>query len=112
MNNFKVTYKIIKTFEKALDLEAFNANLIAPEVFEILRMCNLMEYSYYRLKDTENKDAIIRTAGLAQKKWAPGEGWVDFHYMTRYFIDESDYYDLYEELTEAEALAVIEGKAG
>lgn len=35
MDNFKVIYRILKAFEKSMDNEEFNADLIAPEQLEI-----------------------------------------------------------------------------
>jgi hypothetical protein len=67
-----------------------------------------MENSYYRLKDKNNIGVIIRTTGLAEHKYVFGVGWVEVGLLTHYFNDESDYYDLYEEITEAEALALTE----
>ncbi len=67
-----------------------------------------MKYIYYRLLDVNNKGAIIRTNGPNQHTYVPGKGWVRSAILTQYFCDESDYYDLYEEISEAEATTFIE----
>lgn len=68
-----------------------------------------MKYEYYKLLDLANENRVVRTTGSAQQTYETGEGWVDTGILTRYFCDESDYYDLYEEITEVEALALVEG---
>ena len=71
-----------------------------------------MEVSYYRLKDLAHENMIIRTTvsadSHAEHKYVPGEGWVAIGIMIHYFCDESDRYDMYDEITEAEALALTE----
>lgn len=67
-----------------------------------------MKYEYHKLLDLENKNRVVRTNGTAQQIYEVGVGWVATGILTRYFCDESDYYDLYEEITEAEALTLTE----
>lgn len=67
-----------------------------------------MTYEYHKLLDMPNKNHVVRTNGPNQELYKPGVGWVETGILTRYFCDESDYYGLYEEITEVEALALTE----
>jgi len=66
-----------------------------------------MAYEYYRLRDIKNKGTIVRTEGMTHHQYIPGEGWVESGILVRYFNDESDYYDLCDEISEEEALDAI-----
>ena len=68
--------------------------------------------NYYKLLDKYNFNTVVRTKGIKlQQEYVHGRGWVDTGILTRYFCDESDYYDLYEPITEAEAYAIINSAA-
>jgi hypothetical protein len=66
-----------------------------------------MATEYYRLRDKEKYGTIVRAIGADNEEYVPGEGWKRSGIMIRYFCDESDYYDLYTEIPEKEALAAI-----
>ena len=61
----------------------------------------MQKWIYYKLLDKKHQGAIVRTMGrkqeiydLTQKKW------VRTGIMLEYFSDESDTYDMYEEIDE------------
>jgi hypothetical protein len=71
-----------------------------------------MAYEYYKLMDLAHLNTIGRTDGPIEHRYAPGEGWVRSTLMLDYFCDESDVYDMYSEIAESEALAIVgEGAA-
>lgn len=63
--------------------------------------------TYYRLLDPKHKDIIIRAEGKTQEEYVPKKGWIKNGIMLHYFWPESDTYDRYEEITEKEALQII-----
>jgi hypothetical protein len=62
---------------------------------------------YYRLLDPKHKGTIVRGAGKIQEQFFPGKGWLRSGILLHYFSPESDTYDMYEEISEADALASI-----
>ena len=70
-----------------------------------------MVNNYYRLRDKDHMGVIVRTTGLIEHKYVPGAGWVMAGLMNHYIFDESDRYDLYDKITEAEAQKLIGGDA-
>ena len=69
-----------------------------------------MKHRFYKLIDLPSYGTIVRTNGASQQMFVKGEGWVDSGIMIRYFCDESDYYNLYEEISEQEALEATGGE--
>lgn len=68
-----------------------------------------MVNNYYLLRALPHEGAIVRTNGAVHEEYIPDTGWVRSGILIQYFNDESDYYNLYEELTEDDALKRIEG---
>ena len=70
-----------------------------------------MSTTYYKLKDTIRKGMIVRAdSSEAQYRFVPEKGWVRSGVMLHYFSPESPTYDLFEEISEQEALAQISKK--
>ncbi|MDR2615505.1 MAG: hypothetical protein LBC28_02890 [Oscillospiraceae bacterium] len=67
-----------------------------------------MVYEYWKLIDAEHCGVLVRTSGEYHERFYPGSGWTRSGILIKYFSDESDYYELYEKITEAEALALID----
>ena len=63
---------------------------------------------YYKLLDPKNKGKIARAEGRNQEEYVPRKGWVPSGILLHYFWPESDTYDQFEEISEAEALAAIQ----
>ena len=63
--------------------------------------------TYYRLLDPKHKNTIVRAEGRSQQQHIPDKGWVESGIMISYFSDESDTYGMFEEISEADALASI-----
>ena len=61
-----------------------------------------MIMKYYRLEDRENKNVIAKANGAEQYIYINGK-WIRTGIMIEYMNDESEYYDLYTEITEEEA---------
>ncbi len=67
-----------------------------------------MEIEYYRLRDIEHQNTIVKGENDGKcYEYVQNEGWVRSGIMTKYFCDESDYYDLFDEITEEEAMKII-----
>lgn len=67
-----------------------------------------MNSTYYRLLDAERKGMIVRADSDAkQYRFTPGRGWVPSAVMLHYFSPESPTYNMYEEISESEALKLI-----
>lgn len=62
---------------------------------------------YYKLLDPENKGIIVRAEGKNQEEYVPQKGWVRSGILLHYFWPESDTYDMFEEISESEALQAI-----
>lgn len=58
---------------------------------------------YFRLLDPQHKNIIVRAKGRSQQQFFENSGWVESGIMIKYFSDESDFYGMYEEITESEA---------
>ena len=61
---------------------------------------------YYRLLDKENNGTIIKIENKNQYEFDLLKGWVLTSIMLKYWSDESDTYDMYEEISEKEAIAL------
>jgi hypothetical protein len=66
--------------------------------------------NYFKLIDREHYGTVVRAKGRSQQQHIHGHGWVESGIMILYFCDESEYYDLYEEITEDEAMKLIGAK--
>ncbi len=67
-----------------------------------------MEYTYYVLTSNTNNGTIVRANGREQFRYYKGKGWIDSSIMMEYFCEFSPLYDMYDEITEVEALKRIE----
>lgn len=67
-----------------------------------------MAYNYYKLLDLQHLNAVIRTKGPIHEEYVKSKGWVRSGLLMEYLCDESDYYELYEEITDDEAKKLIE----
>ena len=65
--------------------------------------------NYYKLLDKKRNGTIVRTKGRDQQEYIPGRGWIDSYVILEYFNDKSPLYELYEEITEAEARILTGG---
>lgn len=63
--------------------------------------------TYYKLLSPKHKGTIVRADGENQQKYNQSKGWVDSGIMIQYFSDESDYYGNYVEITESEAMKIV-----
>jgi hypothetical protein len=63
--------------------------------------------TYCKLLDKKRAGTIVRADGAIQHQYVPGRGWVRSGVLIEYFNDESEYYDLYEDITEGEAMKLI-----
>ena len=63
-------------------------------------------WKYYKLIDLKHKDQVVRAFGEKQQEYI-GNHWVDSAIMMHYFTDISPYYNLYEEISEKEAEAIV-----
>jgi hypothetical protein len=66
--------------------------------------------TYYKLLSPKHKDTIVRTEGRSQQQYISGKGWVDSGIMIQYFSDESDFYGNYTEISESEAMEIVNRK--
>lgn len=67
----------------------------------------MSKWSYYRLLDTKHQGIVIRADGLYQERYyTENHKWVRSGIMLEYFCDESDTYDMYEEISEKAALEI------
>lgn len=63
---------------------------------------------YYRLTDKQNLNRIVKAEGRKQYIFnEKKQQWVRSGIMIHYFSDESDTYEMFEEITEAEALSQL-----
>lgn len=62
--------------------------------------------TYFRLLDTENMNTIVRAEGRSQQQFVKEKGWVETGIMIDYFCDESDVYNMYEEISEDQVLKI------
>ena len=62
---------------------------------------------YYKLLDINNIDTVVCCKDRQQYKYVAGYRWVESGILTRYFCDESPYYNFYEEIKEDEVRGLI-----
>lgn len=61
----------------------------------------MQEWTYYKLLDIKHQGTIVRTMGRKQEIYDSAKKvWVRTGIMLEYFSDESDTYDMYEEIDE------------
>jgi len=65
---------------------------------------------YFKLTDKANKGMILRAEGNYVESYRKERGWVRDGIMIRYTFPESETYDMYEEISEEEALKAIKMK--
>jgi hypothetical protein len=56
---------------------------------------------YVRLLDKTHKNEVVMLDGKDHRRYIKDRGWVQSSIMIGYHCDESDTYDMYEEITEA-----------
>ncbi|MCL2531579.1 MAG: hypothetical protein FWE40_05430 [Oscillospiraceae bacterium] len=61
---------------------------------------------YVRLLSKEHKGIIVRCVGRKQYQYDAKNGWVPSGILLAYFWPDDPYYEMYEEITEQEALAL------
>lgn len=66
--------------------------------------------TYYQLLSPKHKGIIVRADEAHHQKYDPDRGWVDSGIMIHYFSDESDFYGNYVEISESEAMEIVNGK--
>ena len=64
--------------------------------------------TYYKLTDLENEGVVVRANGRSQQKFTEEKGWIESGVMMMYFNTESPYYGSYSEISENEAMKLIE----
>ena len=67
---------------------------------------------YIRLLDVGHKDTVVRCEGHHWKQYFAGVGWKQTGILLDYFCDESDTYDMYEEISEEKARRLVEQQGG
>ena len=65
--------------------------------------------NYVVLTDNKNDGTVVKLCGRKHYVYVNGE-WIRSGIMTKYFCDESPYYDSYEEITYEEAEKLINSK--
>ena len=63
---------------------------------------------YFRLLDKEHEGIIVKAEGRLQYEFDPSAGWVRSGILSDYFCDWDPLYDMYEEISEEEALRITE----
>lgn len=63
--------------------------------------------TYYKLLDNAHLNTVVKADGRVQHEYVTGQGWVRSGIMIEYFCDESDTYNMYEEISEQEAIKLI-----
>lgn len=63
--------------------------------------------TYYKLLDNAHLNMVVKADGRVQHEYIKGQGWVRSGIMLEYFCDESDTYNMYEEISEQEANKLI-----
>lgn len=64
---------------------------------------------YFRLLDRKNRGIIAKADGRIHHEYdREKKEWVRSGVMIEYFCDESDTYGMYEEITEKEAMSLIQ----
>jgi|LGVF01.2.fsa_nt_gb hypothetical protein len=66
---------------------------------------------YFKLNDNKHKNVIVKADGRIQHRYDKKKGWIRTGIMLDYFSDESDTYDMYEEIKESEAFKLIGEKS-
>lgn len=68
-----------------------------------------MKMNYYRMLDKKHKGMVLRVSDQSEEYYKPGHGWTHIAIYGMYLLpyDDNDLYDMYEEITEEEALAII-----
>ena len=64
------------------------------------------DYEYVRLTDREHLNNIVRCRGENWERYVDGE-WKQTGILIEYFCDESPLYEMYEEISEKEAMKII-----
>lgn len=62
---------------------------------------------YVRITSKENENTIVKLEGWKQFVYDKDRGWVQTTLMLDYFLPEGRHYDLYEEISEAQALKIL-----
>lgn len=62
---------------------------------------------YTKLLDKTHKNEVVMSEGEKSYEYVHGRGWVRSSILLDYFCDESDTYDMYEEITEVEAMKLM-----
>ena len=65
--------------------------------------------NYVVLTDNKNDGTVVKLCGRKHYVYINGE-WVRSGIMTKYFCDETPFYDLYKEITPEEAEKLIKSK--
>lgn len=65
--------------------------------------------NYYKLTSNQDNGTIVRTQGRNHEQFIPKRGWVRSGILMKYFApyNDNELYNLYEEITETEALQLI-----
>ena len=70
----------------------------------------MKKWTYFRLLDNNHKDVVVRADGPNQEEYDPNKReWVWSGIMIDYFSDDSDTYNMFEEISRDEALVVVGG---
>ncbi len=64
------------------------------------------KYVYICLLDEKHKNMIVRALDEEWEIYRNGE-WIQTGILIEYFCDESPYYEMYEEISETEAMKII-----
>lgn len=62
---------------------------------------------YFKLTDPQHENIIVRAEGRNHQKYVKEKGWIDTGIMIKYFCDEDDLYNCYEEISEEKAMRII-----
>lgn len=64
------------------------------------------KYEYVKLTDKKHLNEVVRCQGAKWERYVAG-GWIQTGILMEYFSDESPLYEMYEEISEKEALELI-----
>ena len=66
----------------------------------------MRNWEYVKLLDRRHKNQVVRADGVFQQEYEDGK-WIRSAILLDYYTDISPLYDMYEEITEKEAIELL-----
>ena len=66
----------------------------------------MRNWEYVKLLDRSHKNQVVRADGVFQQEYEDGK-WIRSAILLDYYTDISPLYDMYEEITEKEAIELL-----